>query len=49
MMLIPLMLDIAPIPPPLEPPSDFIVLIAVITIVIASIVTITKTLRGKQT
>ncbi|ESA36640.1 hypothetical protein N836_06945 [Leptolyngbya sp. Heron Island J] len=47
-MITPLMLNIAPIPPPLEPPPDFVVLIAVITIAIASIVTITRALSSKQ-
>ena len=48
-MITPLMLDIAPIPPPLEPPPDFVVLIAVITIAIASVFTITRALSGKRT
>ncbi len=49
MIITPLMLDIAPIPPPLEPPPTFVVLIAVITIAIASLITITRAFSSKQT
>ncbi len=48
-MITPLMLDIAPIPPPLEPPPAFIVLIAVITIAIIGILKITKAFSSKRT
>jgi hypothetical protein len=48
-MITPWMLEMAPLPPPTEPPSGFVVLIALSTIAIAGIVVIARTLSSKQT